>query len=143
MLQGRDILKGNDSIEGGGANDQLFGGSDDDTLDGGKENDKLFGGSGDDRLLVGRGNDILSGDDGVDVFVMTHGNDIIKDFDIENERLDFSGPDSLRTFNNLKELSKFVTSGTASQTVIEIGANKLTIQGVVFEEMSVFNFEFA
>ena len=53
---------GNDTGEGNGQNDNIFGEGGDDTLIGKKGNDRLEGGYGDDRIFGGLGNDtILTG----------------------------------------------------------------------------------
>lgn len=57
---------GNDTLTGGGGNDQLSGQDGNDTLLGGGGGDRLTGGSGDDFIAGGAGNDTLSGGDGND-----------------------------------------------------------------------------
>jgi choice-of-anchor C domain-containing protein len=60
------VSQGNDILNGGAGNDQLFGNGGDDTLNGGAGNDSLFGGSGNDTLRGGSGNDRLDGGAGTD-----------------------------------------------------------------------------
>jgi Ca2+-binding RTX toxin-like protein len=57
---------GDDVLEGGAGNDELYGGAGDDLLDGGSENDKLQGEGGDDILFGGDGNDRLWSDSSAD-----------------------------------------------------------------------------
>src|SRR5947209_1824061 len=66
---------GDDSIVGGGGDDVIWGDAGNDTIDGGKGNDEIYaddgndsidGGEGDDTIYAGRGNDDVSGDEGDD-----------------------------------------------------------------------------
>ncbi|MCC5629421.1 calcium-binding protein [Nostoc sphaeroides] len=69
-------ISGNDTLTGGGGNDNInagFGGSS--LLNGGDGNDKLFGSLGDDTLNGGSGNDLLSGSAGDDLLNGDSGND--------------------------------------------------------------------
>ncbi len=63
-------LEGNDTIEGGGDKDTLYGGQGNDNLNGGWDSDYLYGQDGDDVLkgdsLLGQGNDSLDGGAGND-----------------------------------------------------------------------------
>jgi Ca2+-binding RTX toxin-like protein len=78
---------GNDSITGGGSNDQLFGqngndslfgGAGDDSLSGGDGNDFIAGGAGNDTLIGGAGNDFLDGDQGTDTAFLGAGADVFR-----------------------------------------------------------------
>jgi choice-of-anchor C domain-containing protein len=60
------VSQGNDVLNGGAGNDQLFGNGGNDTLNGGAGNDSLFGGAGDDTLRGGAGSDRLDGGAGTD-----------------------------------------------------------------------------
>lgn len=64
---------GDDTLTGGGANDQIYGGEGRDSLSGNGGNDRLFGQQGDDVLSGGDGNDFLDAADGNDQ--VTGGND--------------------------------------------------------------------
>jgi Ca2+-binding RTX toxin-like protein len=75
---------GNDTIIGGGANDELsgaagldriWGGAGDDFLIGGASNDQLRGEAGNDLLIGAGGNDFLSDVEGIDHFIGSAGND--------------------------------------------------------------------
>ena len=83
----------NDKLYGGSGQDYLKGGSWNDILDGGADNDKLIGVSGTDTLTGGACRDVFNGGDcndtltggvGADVFVMSNGRDTITDFRIED-----------------------------------------------------------
>ncbi|MBA5249819.1 MAG: calcium-binding protein, partial [Gammaproteobacteria bacterium] len=108
---GNDIIsayKGNDTLSGGIGNDTLSGGKGNDTLTGDEGNDTLIGGdgydiltgsAGDDILIGGIGSDVLEGGTGKDIFKFDSINespndydyaDFIKDFNIEEDKLDFS-----------------------------------------------------
>ncbi len=96
-------LDGNDTILGNGGRDVLFGGTGNDSIDGGAGRDKLVGdidddiltgGAGRDTLVGGKGDDILTGGGGADVFQRSRinmGIDIITDFQVDVDRLSFSG----------------------------------------------------
>jgi Ca2+-binding RTX toxin-like protein len=63
------------TLQGGGGNDTLTGGSGDDILDGGDGRDTLTGGTGNDILVGGAGNDALQGGNGRDVLIGGTGGD--------------------------------------------------------------------
>jgi Ca2+-binding RTX toxin-like protein len=73
---------GDDKISGGDGKDRLFGEGGNDILIGGNKNDKLDGGAGNDILDGGSGDDFLTGGSGQDTFVLTPGNglDRLRDF---------------------------------------------------------------
>ncbi|MDJ0894329.1 MAG: Ig-like domain-containing protein [Alphaproteobacteria bacterium] len=58
-LPERTVLMGDDTIDGAGGNDVIYGGYGDDKLMGGEGNDTLDGGWGQDFLQGGAGNDVL------------------------------------------------------------------------------------
>ncbi|MCY2983755.1 MAG: Ig-like domain-containing protein, partial [Planctomycetota bacterium] len=60
------LTEGNDTLNGGDGNDQLFGNGGSDTLNGGTGNDQLFGSTGNDLLNGGAGSDLLDGGTGTD-----------------------------------------------------------------------------
>ncbi len=66
---------GNDSMDGRGGDDSLFGGADDDTIIGGAGNDFIDGGTGADSLFGGDNNDTITGGDGADSIDGGNGND--------------------------------------------------------------------
>ncbi len=71
-------LKGSrsdDVLEGGGANDKLWGRWGDDVLSAGDGHDRLAGGAGNDTLIDGGGNDKSYGGRGDDTFIDGAGND--------------------------------------------------------------------
>jgi serralysin len=82
---------GNDSIDGGGGDDVLFGEAGSDVLTGGGGNDMLHGGAGADVLIGGGGNDILEGHGGADIFVFGAGDGIdrINNFDLLDDLIRF------------------------------------------------------
>lgn len=65
--------EGDDTIDGGAGNDEIFGQGGDDSLDGGDGNDTVQGGVGEDTIIVGAGNDDLSGGLDSDLFFATEG----------------------------------------------------------------------
>jgi Ca2+-binding RTX toxin-like protein len=66
----------NDTLNGGVADDILYGLDGSDSLLGGDGNDTLYGGTGSDTLLGGAGNDYLQGDEGTDFLFGGTGNDV-------------------------------------------------------------------
>lgn len=86
---GNDILTGGsagDVIEGGDGADRVFAGAGDDVVDGGAGSDRLFGDAGSDTIngsagrdLIrgGTDDDVLEGDGGSDTLFGDHGNDTI------------------------------------------------------------------
>ena len=74
---------GNDTLSGLGGNDHLEGHAGNDSLDGGAGTDTLLGGAGDDVLLGGTDNDMLFGGADTDTysFAANWGADIIRDSD--------------------------------------------------------------
>ena len=67
------------TVDGAAGNDTLNGGPADDNLLGGAGNDSLIGGNGDDRLDGGAGNDVLNGGNGSDVYLVDSLSDSITD----------------------------------------------------------------
>jgi Ca2+-binding RTX toxin-like protein len=74
---------GQDTIQAGEGNDQLFGEKGNDNLIGSENDDYLLGGSGDDHLWGWFGDDALRGGSGSDYFDCGEGIDEIKDFSTE------------------------------------------------------------
>jgi Ca2+-binding RTX toxin-like protein len=66
---------GNDTLNGGPANDQLYGQNGEDELNGNVGNDSMWGGLNDDTLTGGSGNDLVYGDQGNDYSEPGDGND--------------------------------------------------------------------
>jgi Ca2+-binding RTX toxin-like protein len=91
---------GNDTLNGNGGNDRLLGGDGDDTLNGGSGRDVMFGEAGNDRMVGGRGGDTMAGGVGADTFVFftgqqsgsaAEGRDVITDFHAGVDKIEFSG----------------------------------------------------
>ncbi len=81
-----DAGAGNDTVRGGGGDDQLSGGGDgdfivggsgDDTVNGDAGNDELYGGTGDDVVNGGLGSDTVVGQDGNDALTGGGGSDLM------------------------------------------------------------------
>jgi Ca2+-binding RTX toxin-like protein len=99
-----DLLKGDDSINGGSGkdhirsfdgNDTVHGNGGNDYLYGRSGNDKLYGGTGDDYLDGGKGTDYLKGNSGNDHFqftaeLSTNSFDHIVDFRHGHDKIDLS-----------------------------------------------------
>ncbi len=69
---------GADTIDGGYADDTIYGGDGADALRGQTGNDLIYGGNGDDYLDGSTGNDIIVGGAGNDTMIGTGGNDIFR-----------------------------------------------------------------
>lgn len=67
------LNNGDNTLNGGTANDQLLGGNGNDTLFGGAGNDVLSGGNGDDTLNGGAGTDVMLGGRGNDLLIWNPG----------------------------------------------------------------------
>jgi Ca2+-binding RTX toxin-like protein len=74
---------GQDTIQAGAGNDQLFGENGNDNLIGSDNDDYLLGGSGDDHLWAGFNDDAVRGGSGADYFDCGEGIDEVKDFSTE------------------------------------------------------------
>ena len=68
---------GDNTLRGGGGNDEIYGGSGDDALNGDGGDDTLHGGAGDDALDGGAGDDTLTGGPGADEFIGGTGEDTV------------------------------------------------------------------
>ena len=68
---------GDNTLSGGGGDDEIYGGSGDDTLNGGAGDDALYGGPGGDTLDGGAGDDLLIGGAGGDSFTGGAGEDTV------------------------------------------------------------------
>ncbi|MHC5112370.1 MAG: cadherin domain-containing protein, partial [Planctomycetota bacterium] len=95
---------GDDTLSGGPGADNLYGGSGNDSLDGGVGNDELYGGSGEDfldggtgldSLFGGTGNDTLQGGGGTDTLHGGTDNDILSGGDQNDTLYGDSGNDFL------------------------------------------------
>lgn len=90
-------------IYGMSAADTLTGDADDNILYGRLNDDTLNGGAGDDILVDGFGSDVLTGGAGADVFMFV--NDIpsetIMDFELDYDRIDLSGFNTVSHFSDL------------------------------------------
>ena len=133
-------------IFGGVGNDTLIGGSGNDTLSGGAGSDVLNGGAGNDVLNGGAGNDTLTGGAGNDVFQFSaagFGHDIITDFSSNP----VVGVDKLGIVGIGVTAATFASSVTITasgvNTLITIGADTITLNGVSSASIHSTNFNLA
>ncbi len=136
-----DLVRGSNAdnrIEGGEGDDVVEGLGGNDVLIGEDGNDVLDGGRGEDLLIGGAGNDVLTGGTHADTFRFTDrdgfGQDVITDFEaIDLIQLlrdgDVTGFDDLEIFQTITELGG---GETRTDTVIELDAGTITLQGVDF-----------
>ncbi len=76
---GADIIfgeLGDDTIDGGSGNDTIDGGTGSDTLDGGSGTDTIDGGRGDDEIRISSGTDTIDGGEGSDTFTAIGGSSL-------------------------------------------------------------------
>ena len=78
---------GDNTLSGGGGDDEIFGGSGDDTLNGGAGDDTLYGGAGGDTLDGGAGDDALIGGPGGDSFTGGAGEDTVSYANARDEKV--------------------------------------------------------
>ncbi|MGD1807780.1 hypothetical protein ACP6PL_20415 [Dapis sp. BLCC M126] len=105
---------GNDTLNGRGSSDNLYGGVGDDLLNGGLGSDRLYGEEGNDTLNGGGDRDSLYGGSGADNFILSDGRDIIADFSpiegdqiiIDKDAFGISSLDDLRYNRVTKNLSR-------------------------------------
>ncbi|HXA26894.1 MAG TPA: calcium-binding protein, partial [Acetobacteraceae bacterium] len=133
-------------IFGGVGNDTLIGGTGNDTLSGGAGSDVLNGGAGNDVLNGGAGNDTLTGGAGSDVFQFSaagFGHDIITDFSsnpvVGVDKLGIAGLGvTAATF-----ASSVTITASGVNTLITIGADTITLNGVSSASIHSTNFNLA
>src|SRR5262249_25249007 len=136
-----NIFGGNsdDTLTGGRGNDIIDGGNGDDKLDGGSGNNQLLGGNGDDVVTVGDGGKTLTGGNGDDRFVFgpVFGNDVITDFS-HGDKIDFSTiafPDFAAVQGAMHQVG--------GDTVISLGAgHAITLQHVAINSLDSGAFSF-
>jgi Ca2+-binding RTX toxin-like protein len=68
---------GNDVINSGSGDDEVYGGQGNDTINASSGNDTVYGGKGNDHIKAGSGNDIVNGGSGKDYISAHTGDDII------------------------------------------------------------------
>ena len=130
---GNDALDGgldDDELYGEGGIDTLTGGLGNDLLNGGADNDTLIGGDGNDRLETSAGVDKLTGGTGADEFVLFYdqldGPDTITDFKFGEDKLvladiiDGSG-------DNLQDLLEAGIHAASNGTTLTIYQDDTTI----------------
>ena len=96
-----------------------------DVLEGAGGDDTLEGLGGDDTLDGGAGNDVLDGGEDEDVFLFVgdFGDDTIRDYDIDDDRIEFSGVSGLSTVDHL------TFGGEGDGTVISVNGQSVVVGG--------------
>ena len=128
---------GANTLSSGAGDDTIFGYGGDDTIYGGTGADSLYGDAGSDTIDGGTGNDQIRGGSGRDTFVFSSsfGNDTIHDFTVGFDSIDLT---ALGIGNYSTLLSGTADSG--SDTVITIGANSITLKGVLKAQLQESDF---
>src|SRR5262249_27157668 len=92
---------GNDVVETGPANDEIFAGEGNDVVHANDADDKVFGEGGNDLLDGGAGNDMLAGNGGADVLLGGPGNDALNGGDnaSRNQLFGQAGDDAIDSFS--------------------------------------------
>ena len=114
---GDDVIStlGNDTIDGGGGNDELHGDEGIDVIDGGADNDLIYGGDGADILAGGTGNDIIYGDAGDDFIFGDPGSDTIDGGDGWDTVIYYGEPDVDYSFS---EITEVIGKGQNRETIV-------------------------
>ena len=121
-FEGADTLRGeqgDDWLFGGEGADTLYGGEGDDVLLGGEGADTLYGGADDDMLIGGEGDDTLTGGAGADTFVFgdDSGNDTITDFSLtDGDKI------------HLKTLAQTITWAQLQALMTDVADDPLTLE---------------
>lgn len=121
----------NDTVEGNGGDNQIWGRGGNDLIEGAKGDDSLYGGAGKDKLYGGddadvidggAGNDKMYGEGGADTFVfgLAFGKDVIFGWEDGIDRIDLSGTGL--TFADL-------TIGGTANTVITCAEGRIVLDG--------------
>ena len=144
-FEGGSSAGGDDYIDGGAGNDEIYGGGGADTIVGGAGRDPLYGEAGDDTITGdqgadyidgGAGDDILAGGVGADEFVFRagDGDDIV---------LDLGHQDVLRFEGQEFDMNDFIlqSDGEADVTTITFGADtgvSVTLNDVYVDDTSSY-----
>ena len=89
------IVGGDDTLDGGDGNDQIYGGTSDDTLSGDAGDDLIMGEQGDDTASGGTGDDLISGGCGSDALSGDEGADYVHGGSGDDAILGGAGADTL------------------------------------------------
>jgi VCBS repeat-containing protein len=131
------------TVTGAADSDVILGTAAADRLTGTAGVDHIFGEAGRDQINGRGGDDVLSGGADADRFVFNgnFGQDIITDFDTlqRGETISLAGIDGLRCFHDLVTHHLTEVDGNA---VISVGANTLTLQGVMADSLTAGDFLF-
>ena len=115
------------------ANDQgmiLTGNDLGDVLTGGKGNDTIIGGKGNDTIIGGAGNDRLTGGGGHDTFVFAtgFGRDTITDFDLVNDKIDWSALSAQHMAPKMQD--------SGANVIVSFGSDNITLLGLHAADLS-------
>ena len=144
------LHEGDDTADGRGGDDWLWGNEGDDRLDGGEGDDVLFGDEGDDVLDGGAGNDTLAGGEGADrltggagadvfVYGAGQGNDTIVDFTDGEDAIDLTGLIGIASFSDLS------ISADGSAALIDLtdhGGGTIRLENFAVADLDAEDFRF-
>ncbi len=125
----------NDTIDGGGGDDTIFGELGSDTIDGGAGTDALDGGVGDDTFVISAGTDTIAGGEGADTFDAENGSSLTGEtitVDVDN-----SGTATIaKTNDGTTDTTTSVETYIADEDVAEADTITLTTTDLMTTEVS-------
>jgi Ca2+-binding RTX toxin-like protein len=137
-----DILNTIENLIGSDHDDSLLGDEGSNRLEGRIGDDTLLGGDGNDRLIGGVGADVLDGGIGNDLFVFADGDgqDTIYGFVTGAQSDDVI---DLSSHSGANDFGDIVATQVGSDTLINLGADSITLIGVSADDLHASDFGFA
>jgi Ca2+-binding RTX toxin-like protein len=127
-------MGGNDMLYGDQNSDQVYGGTGNDVVSGGGGQDRVFGGSGNDNVQGGSGNDRVYGDAGRDTVSGGSGNDFVEGGSGDDRLSGSSGQDRLYGGEG-----RDLLSGSSGHDWLSGGAGQDTLHGGAGRDRFVFD----
>jgi serralysin len=123
--------------------DDITGTRKDDTLKGTSEGERIFGRVGDDRIDGRAGEDTLFGEGGdLLVFADNFGKDVVTDFDSAGKNRDVIELSDVAAITGYNDLMKHHVHDTGRNTVIDVGNDRITLQGIDLRDLGRDDFVF-
>jgi len=124
-----------DTLKGTSEGERIFGRVGDDRIDGRAGEDTLFGEGGADRLTGGGDRDLL-------VFADNFGKDVVTDFDSAGKNRDVIELSDVAAITGYNDLMKHHVHDTGRNTVIDVGNDRITLQGIDLRDLGRDDFVF-